>query len=214
MTQFADLEAIVGRDNVSRETREALNDFAVLMEKWSKSINLVAPTTTNSTWSRHILDSAQISGLFEDEAEHWCDLGTGGGLPGLVVSILRKERHPDTKFTLVESDRRKASFLKVAVARYDLNARILAERIESTIAQRADVVSARALAPLDRLLSYVHRHSKEGTVALLHKGRTHRQEIEDAKTKWNFDVNSITSKIDPESRILRISDLNPKDLGS
>jgi len=113
--------------NVSRETVDRLNDFVILLEKWNKAINLVSKATLDHVWSRHILDSAQIF-MYGSMAKLWVDIGTGGGLPGFVVAVLAAEKAPQMCVTLVESDQRKAEFLREASRALSLSTNILADQ--------------------------------------------------------------------------------------
>lgn len=188
---------------VSDATLATLQEFTQALQRWTASINLVAPATLADAWSRHILDSAQLWPLAPPAARHWADLGSGGGLPGLVIAILA--RGTNLRVTLVESDRRKAAFLRDQVARHGLPARVEAERVEVLAPLAADVVSARALAPLDRLLPMVARHLAPGGVALLPKGRGWGSELQRMEPGGVFHVEHFPSATDPEARILRLS---------
>lgn len=210
MSPTGDLERVLGR-SVSRETLERLQDYEKSVVKWSRKINLVARTTYNDAWSRHILDSAQLLPLAPENAERWCDLGSGGGLPGLVVAILGAELAPQLAVTLVESDARKAAFLSLISDQLGLNVRVLRDRIERAPPAIANVVSARALAPLPQLLGYCHRHLALTGTALLPKGRTLAREVEDARQSWHFDLQSRASQFDPDGAILVIRNLRPTD---
>jgi 16S rRNA (guanine527-N7)-methyltransferase len=188
---------------VSDETLAMLRDYAGALARWSAAINLVAPATLPDAWSRHVLDSAQLLPLAPPEARHWADLGSGGGLPGLVIAILAKGS--DLHVTLVESDRRKAAFLRDQIARHGLAARVEATRAEALLPLGADVVSARALAPLDRLLPMVARHLAPNGVALLPKGRGWGSELGRVAPGGVFHVEHFPSVTDPDARILRLS---------
>jgi 16S rRNA (guanine527-N7)-methyltransferase len=192
--------------NVSRETVERLEHLVAAVEKWSPAINLVADSRPTAVWERHVLDSAQIVPLAPRFA-NWCDLGSGGGFPGLVIAAISRERSPEAHITLVESDRRKATFLSLMARELSLNVHVHPARAEDLAPQAADVVSARALAPLVRLLEWVARHAKPGGTALLPKGRAFEEEIAAARRRWAFTVDAIPSIVSPDSRILRVTDL-------
>ena len=194
---------------VSDETVAQLRGFAADLAHWSAAINLVAPSSLSDSWNRHILDSAQLYCLAPAGARHWADLGSGGGLPGLVIAILASGQ--DMQVTLVESDQRKSAFLRRQITDRSLNAQVRANRAEQLAPLAADVVSARALAPLERLLPLVHRHLTPGGTALLPKGRRWATELEAAWAGWSFDCEDLPSAVDPESRILRLTRLRPKD---
>lgn len=190
--------------DVSRETRVRLDSFARTLHDWAPRINLVARSTLDALEERHIADSAQLFALRPVDARHWADLGTGGGFPGLVIAILAAEQAPDLRVTLVESDRRKAAFLAAAARAADVRPTILAERAESLPPLAADVLSARALAPLGRLLAHAERHLAPGGTALFPKGAAHAQEIAEALAAWRFTVQKIPSRTDPSGVVLAI----------
>ena len=137
---------------VSRETFAGLEAFEAMFRTWAKRINLVAPSTFDDLWNRHILDSAQLASLAPN-ALRWLDLGSGGGFPGLVLAFLLKEK-PGAQIDLIESNRKKAGFLQAAVGQFSLPARVHARRIDEEIKglEQPEIVTARALAPLSALL--------------------------------------------------------------
>lgn len=189
--------------NVSRETMERLRTFEALVQKWSPKINLVARATLPDIWQRHIIDSAQLASLAPQPIAHWADLGSGAGFPGLVIAILQANSSP-AKFTLVESDQRKATFLRTCVRELSLTATLLTERIEDTAPLKAEVVTARALAPLPRLLPLVQRHLVPTGIALLPKGQSAQTEIDEARKTWHFDLEITPSQTQPAAQILRL----------
>lgn len=193
--------------NVSRETMERLQAFVVLLKHWNTRINLIAPSTLPDLWRRHIVDSAQLFEHAPIDARHWVDLGSGGGLPGLVCAIMAQERMPQCRFTLIESDKRKSAFLMTAARELGLTISVLAQRIEAVPPQMADVVSARALAPLAQLMALVERHLRPGGVALLPKGKSHSEELAAARLEWQFDAAEIESQTDPLARLLILKDI-------
>lgn len=193
--------------NVSRETAARLDTYAALLEKWNPAINLVAKSTLAELWRRHILDSAQLLALAPPGARLWADLGSGGGFPGLVVAILAADTAPDLRLTLVESDRRKAAFLETVLRETGISATVAAERIEDLAPLEADIVSARALAPLPALLGHAHRHLAPGGIALFPKGARHRGEIAESLERWRFSVQKHPSRTDPDAVILSIGDI-------
>lgn len=192
---------------VSRETLDRLHSYEALLRKWSARINLVAPSTISDLWQRHIVDSAQIFAQRGMDATRWADLGSGGGLPGIVCAILAKEMAPELTFDLIESDKRKAAFLTVCKQELNLPIHVWAERAEAAEPLDADVVSARALAPLAQLLPMVARHIRPGGVALLPKGKSYKAELEAACSEWQFDLESHQSLTDDLARILALKDI-------
>jgi 16S rRNA (guanine527-N7)-methyltransferase len=196
--------------DVSRETRRRLDDFAKLYEKWSPRINLTASSTQSDFWRRHVGDSAQLLDL-APEATHWADLGSGGGFPGMVVAILMQDVS-DARVELVESNRKKTAFLQAVKAQCAPSAVIHATRIEDVVGQiqAPEIVTARALAPLPKLLNMTSVWLGDGSRALFHKGRGYAAEIEESHAQWNFDLVRHESRIDAESVILEIANLRPR----
>jgi 16S rRNA (guanine527-N7)-methyltransferase len=135
---------------------------------------------------------------------HWVDIGSGGGFPGIVMAILAKEHSPETKFTLIESDVRKCTFLRTAVRELNLNTYVKTQRIEEASAQDADVVSARALGSLIDLLPHMDRHLNKDGTALLMKGQSFADEIAATSGIWDFDLEEYPSITNPDSRILSL----------
>ncbi|WP_126975243.1 16S rRNA (guanine(527)-N(7))-methyltransferase RsmG [Frigidibacter oleivorans] len=191
--------------DVSRETRDRLETYESLLRKWNPAINLVAKSTLGDLWTRHFRDSAQLFDLCPAGATRWADLGSGGGFPGLVVAILAAERAPGLAVTLVESDVRKAAFLSTVARETGLNVRVLADRIEAVAPLSADVLSARALAPLPQLLAFAERHLAPGGRALLPKGANHAAEIAEALASWRFDLQKHPSQTDSQAVILEVT---------
>ena len=188
---------------VSRETLDRLASFESLVKKWSRKINLVSCSSLARVWERHILDSLQVEHLAAGGST-WADLGSGAGFPGLVVSICR----PDVHVTLVEADQRKAAFLQHVAGELDLNARIVAERIERCGPLGADIVSARALAPLSDLLSLAVRHGRPSARFVFPKGKRHREEIDAARQDWSFRIDVQPSRTEKGAVILLMENIS------
>ncbi|MFB2567166.1 16S rRNA (guanine(527)-N(7))-methyltransferase RsmG [Rhizobium sp. IMFF44] len=194
---------------VSRETQERLQHFAQLFQKWAKTINLVAPSTIDDLWRRHIADSAQIFQL-HPATDHWVDLGSGGGFPGVITAILLAEKgagHVD----LVESNQKKAAFLRVCLRECAARGAVHAIRIEEAPAaiQTCDAISARALAELELLLDYAAPwlERNENLRLFLHKGRDYERELQKARGRWEFDLVKHQSVVERDSVILELSRL-------
>lgn len=199
-----------GGTPVSRETLDRLAQYLSVLERWQSTINLVGRTTLPDAWNRHILDSAQIVPLLPPGQHRLADLGTGAGLPGLVVAAFR----PDLEVILVESDARKAAFLGEAARAMALERppRIVISRIEQAAPLAATIVTARALAPLDTLLAWADRHRAAHAICLFHKGRDWRKELTDAQQHWDIPHQPIGSATDRDAVILRIGAFAPADL--
>lgn len=189
---------------VSHETSAPLRTYSELIKKWTERINLIArqDATDEAIWGRHIVDSLQLVALIPEGALSVVDLGSGAGLPGMVVAIER----PDLQVTMIEADRRKAAFLQIVVAALGLRATVLAERIERVAMAPADVVMARALAPLPRLLDYAAPLVRPDGVGIFMKGRGVDAELA-AVSGWAMRVERFDSVTDEDAKILRISEL-------
>lgn len=193
--------------NVSRETQQKLNDYLELLRKWSPRINLVSPATLKTAATRHFADSLQIADLAGPAVKTWVDLGSGGGFPGAVVAIVLQEKMPDLSVTLIESDQRKATFLRTVSRETKTSFKVLAQRIEDAEPQNADILSARALAPLDDLCRMAERHLSPSGKALFPKGETWQQEVDQAQKRWRFSLKTHKSETSSLAAILEIGDL-------
>ncbi|MFI5013775.1 MAG: 16S rRNA (guanine(527)-N(7))-methyltransferase RsmG [Hyphomicrobiales bacterium] len=195
--------------NVSRETIGRLDLYVALLLKWQKAINLVAPSTLGTVWTRHILDSAQIAAL-GPEHRNWSDLGSGAGLPGLIIAILSSERGSESEVHLVESDQRKASFLREAARVTKAPAIVHAFRIEDAIdglIGRVTAVTARALAPLPKLLELAEPLLTKGIEGFFPKGQALESELEQASILFDFEARLAASRTDKNGRIVIIRKL-------
>ena len=188
--------------SVSRETMRAVDRYVELLVQWNPKINLVAPNTIPEVWTRHVLDSLQITHLGE-ESSKWVDIGSGGGFPGLIVACM----YPDKDLVLVESDTRKCLFMRTVIRECKLSARVMNHRIEELEPQSADVVSARALASLPSLFTLAKPHLSSEGQCLFMKGANRKLEVEAARKDWTFDVEEVQSLTSREGAILRIKGL-------
>ncbi len=207
MSQQEGRAAFAEQTGVSRETLDRLDIYAQALTRWNPRINLVAPSTLKDLWTRHFLDSAAVQALCPRDPGHWVDLGSGGGFPGAVVAILAAETHPDQHVTCIESDQRKAAFLRNVSRETGVPFTVLASRIESAPPQNADVISARALAPLPQLLALAAPHLAPHGTCLLQKGARHAAETRQALEYWRFTLETCPSGTDPGSAILKIGEL-------
>jgi 16S rRNA (guanine527-N7)-methyltransferase len=187
--------------DVSRETWEKLEAFVAFLRRESMSQNLVAASTLDHIWARHVVDSAQLIKMIPEgrQLEHWLDLGSGSGFPGIVAAILTKDR-----FTLVESRARRIDYLHRAVALLELESRVTVagkalERMETA---PFSVISARAFAPLPKLLTVAARFSTVNSLWLLPKGRNAVTELSEAESHWNLDFEVKSSLTDDAAGIL------------
>ncbi len=184
---------------------DRLDRFAALLLRWNARLNLIAPRDAPVLWPRHIADSLQLAPLVPPGIERAVDLGSGGGFPGLVLAIAT-----GVAFDLIESDQRKASFLRTAILETGAPASVHACRIEAADVPPAPLVTARALAPLPRLLPLAARFLAPGGIALFLKGARAEEEIAEASSGWEMTIDRIPSATGPDGVILRIGDLRPK----
>lgn len=197
--------------DVSRETLDRLQCHLDLLGKWSAAINLVGRETLASALHRHVADSAQLLPIVQDARPggplRWCDIGTGAGFPGLVVAILAADTDIDLHLILVESDARKAAFLRHAAHVIGIKIEIMHARIERLPGLGADVISARALAPLHRLLEWSAPHLAPGGLCLFPKGHGWRAELDTALASWTFRLQNCPSHTSQAGVILKIEEL-------
>lgn len=192
--------------DVSRETTQALDTYVAQLTRWQTVKNLVGPSTLSEVWSRHIADALQLLALAPD-AKRWIDLGSGAGIPGLILAIAGKER--GIHVTLVESNTRKCAFLSEAARLTAAPATVRNARIEAVIAAEAgvDIVCARALAALDQLLDWAAPLLKSGTTGLFPKGRDVQAELTQAAARWTFTYDLVPSRTESDARIVRVTAL-------
>lgn len=192
--------------DVSRETYAEFEAYDALLTKWNRSINLVSPKAAAEFWQRHALDSWQLTRFLPPRADTILDLGSGAGFPGIPLAIACKRRGHGT-VTLVESAGKKANFLRSVIRDLALPAAVWADRAENLPHTTYDVISARAFAPLPRLLTYAHPFWKNSTLALLLKGQGACEELTQAQKTWIYSAETEKSLSDPSGVILKISDL-------
>ena len=199
MTSGAASAAVLA--DVSRETSQRLTVFAGLLQRWNQRINLISPGDLPQLWSRHIADSLQLLEELPPGAP-FVDLGSGGGFPGLVLAIAN-----GSPVTLVEADQRKASFLREAARATGTTADVIARRIEQADLPPTRYLTARALAPLPRLLDWSARLLAADGVCLFLKGRSAEDELTAAAAEWHMAVSRRQSRTDPDGVILRLSEI-------
>lgn len=189
---------------VSRETREALETHLQLLEAWAPRINLVGPGQLDEYWKRHALDSAQLLRL-APEARRWIDLGSGAGFPGLVLACCLKGVE-GAQVDLVESNAKKVAFLREAIRATGAPARVRLERSEDAAAAGGpyDVVTARAFAPLSRIIDDAAPLLHNGAIGLFLKGESVNTEITEAGSRWALTYQILPSLSDPRGRIVRV----------
>lgn len=194
-------EEFAACEHVSRETMERLERFVSELKRWQEKINLVGPKTLEDVWRRHIQDSAQLAPLIRP-GSRIIDLGSGAGFPGLVLAIMGVgEVH------LVESDQRKAAFMREAIRLTRANAQVHALRIEKMTPFPINFVTSRALSSIDQLLEFAEPFMKSGGQGLFLKGKSWKEELTAAKKLWNMRAESTPSRTDPDGVILKISEV-------
>lgn len=203
-------EDFASQTNVSRETLADYQAWQALLFKWNRKINLVSPAALDDFWRRHALDSWQITPYMADRACNYIDLGSGAGFPGIALAIAAKSKTPESHILMVESAGKKASFLKTVIRELHLPASVTSQRAEEIPAKPYDIVSARAFAPLDRLLNYAQPFWGEATIGLFLKGGNVQDELTDADKSWTYSKDVIPSLSESTGCILKITGLSPK----
>jgi 16S rRNA (guanine527-N7)-methyltransferase len=190
---------------VTRETLSLVNTYVELLKDWNERLNLVADSTLADVWRRHMWDSAQLAPLIPPAAKTLVDLGSGAGFPGLVLAIL----FPNLTVHLVESIQKKCRFLEAVIAATGVKARVHNARAEEVKGLKTDIVTARAVAPLERLFPLAHPFFGPRTTGLFLKGRALNDELTAATKSWHLDATPIPSRSDPSGFVLRVTGLTP-----
>ena len=199
------------KDHVPRETFDRLIQYAELVIGEAAHQNLISASTITEIWARHIVDSAQLSGLVGPHVESWIDLGAGAGFPGIVIALVRPALH----VRLVEPRRKRADFLSSAIEALGLSAtvEVIAQKVESLEPRSVDVISARAFAPLDRLLPLGAKFARPETCWILPKGRGAASELEAVQRSWQGDFRVVPSLTDPQAAIIVAQAVQPRRKG-
>jgi 16S rRNA (guanine527-N7)-methyltransferase len=217
VSQNAALDLAADRANalalvpVSRETADRLDRFVAALLRWQQQINLIAPSTERNLWTRHVADSLQLLAL-APRAGVWADLGSGAGFPGVAIACALADV-PDARVYLVETNPKKIAFLREAVRTTGIPAIVHAGRIEDFVAgppEPIEVVVARALAPLPKLLGLAVPLLKNGAVGLFPKGQDAALELTEASKYWKVQSSLAESRTDPKSHIVIVRELEPK----
>lgn len=188
---------------ISPVVRAKLDQYAALLKKWQKTINLVSPGTLAEMEARHFDDSLQIAPLLPASAERLYDIGSGAGFPGLVLAMAR----PDIAVTLIESDQRKCAFLQTVSRETQTPVTVQTSRIENVTLPAPDVITARALADLVTLLEMTERwwSAHPGCVLIFPKGANAEEEISAARERFDFDLQTVPSQTNPAAKILTLT---------
>ncbi len=203
---MADFAGVAHDFGVSRESWTKLETFVALLEQWQARVNLIAPSTAGDIWERHIRDSLQLISLLPHDCKTIADLGTGAGLPGIVLGIARA-----VTVHLYEANGKKVAFLREAVRQTGIDASVHQVRLEALAAggpPQVDVVTARALAPLDGLLGLARPFLDAGATGIFMKGKDVENELELAAKRWRFSYTKHQSLTDSQSVILEIKEVS------
>jgi len=202
-------EDVVKLTGVSRETFHKISAYLELLDRWRERINLIGPGEGRHLWRRHVLDSLQLLQYISAEDKSVADLGSGAGFPGLILACALADK-AGAAVTLVEKSPRKSEFLRAVGKEVGLPVAVLTIRLEDAPGVLFDVVTARALAPLPKLLGFADAWLKPSGKALLMKGRDTEAELAEAREAWTFDLSTLDSQSSPEGRVLRVSSLRSR----
>ena len=203
--EVADAASFQAAGGASDAQMADLERFRALLAEWNENLNLVGPSALAAFWPRHAWDSAQLLQI-EPQAKTWADLGAGAGFPGLVLAILLKET-PGAHVHLVESLAKRCRFLEAVVGTLNLPATVHNARAEA-LSLKVDVVTARAVAPLHKLLGFAEPYLKRGAVGLFLKGQDVVSELTEATRYWKFDVKLTPSLSSTEGQVVRVKGLS------
>ncbi|MGD1953649.1 MAG: 16S rRNA (guanine(527)-N(7))-methyltransferase RsmG [Sphingomonadales bacterium] len=203
----AGLDALTRRFALTPEQASALEAYVALLAKWSPKINLVGASTLDDPWRRHIWDAAQVADLLPDTADTLIDMGSGAGLPGLILAVLC-----NVAVHSIESDGRKTAFQRQAVQQMGLREKVVLHnnRVEACSGLSADIITARAFAPLQKLLQMGYGFSHSQTLWVLPKGQNLDAELKEATKCWTFHSDTVHSETDVDARILCLREVKPK----
>ena len=197
--------------NVSRETFAILSRYVNILDDWQTKMNLVSPKSMAEVWTRHIADSLQLYQHLNSDTKTVYDIGSGAGFPAIVLAIQSMVEQRDIKFKLIESITKKTVYLNAVKNELNLkNVEIINARSENLKLAPADVITARAVAALDKLFALALPLVDKHTVLLLPKGKTYQAEIDEALKHWSFYVKVLPNNVEPEGVILQIANLRKK----
>ena len=203
------MEKMFEKYNVSRETFNKLKVYETSLREWQSKFNLVSNKSLENAWNRHFLDSVQLFKFIPEKSEVMYDFGSGAGFPGMVLAILAMEKMPELKVSLIESIKKKTLYLNTVQKLCGVNVNIINERIENLTLKKADVITSRAMCNLTDLLKYAYRLSNKNTVMIFPKGKTYREEVENAKKVWRFECRVEANEVCEDGVILIITNLSP-----
>jgi len=196
--------------NVSRETFPELEEFRKIIIKKNKQINLISKNSESISKERHIIDSAQIIDLIDLNRENCTDIGSGSGLPGIVLAIIMKHKKSSMKFILYEKSFHKSNFLKEVTNKFDLNVEVLQKDVFAEKNINSDIIVARAFKPLPIILNLIQNNFKTFKELILFIGKNQKKILADAKKKWDFQYVEKKSITNSESVIIKIKNIKKK----
>ena len=200
-----DKEKIIKKFKLNKGTVVKLDQYLNLLKEHNSHTNIVGKSTLINPWRSHILDSLQISKLISHKNLSIVDIGTGAGLPGMILSIFGY-----TNITLVDSNNKKINFLENTKKDLSLNTNIISTRIENINNKQYDVITSRALAKLDKLFSYSQKFLKKNSILIFLKGKTVNEELANAKKNWIFSFKKYNSLSDERGSVLKINNIKTK----
>jgi len=206
LKKYSQLETL----NVSRETFPALEEFRSLLLRENKKINLISKSTEKDSIKRHIIDSAQIIDIIDKNTKICLDIGSGSGLPGVVLAIILKKKGSKVKFQLYEKSLKKSNFLRKMIKHFELNAEVKQKNIFEEKKLEADIIVARAFKPLQTILGLINKNFVHYNKLILFLGKSGKDVINECLKSWKFDYEIIESLTDVNSVITKISNLEKK----
>ena len=204
--KYSQLETL----NVSRETFPALEEFRSLLISENKKTNLIGRSTEKDSVNRHIIDSAQIIDIIDNNSRLCMDLGSGAGLPGVVLAIIFKKRGSNIKFDLYEKSLKKSNFLRKIIKHFELNAEVKQKNIFEEKELKADIVVARAFKPLQIILELIDKNFAHHKKLIFFLGKSGEDIIKECSKLWSFDHEIIKSLTDANSKIVKIKNLKKR----
>lgn len=201
---------MIDRAGVPRETTFRLHEYWDLLTRWNRSVNLVSKRGIEDGFARHVVDAVQLAPMLPSVSLVVTDLGSGGGIPGVPLAIVRRGSGMKDTHNLIESDARKAAFLQVVSGALDLRLNVILGRSESIEPTSSHVVTSRAMAPVVALMPHLCRHLRPEGVGLLHKGRNVGYELETAGRRWSFRSDVVPSTTSDDGVILRVASVRPR----